>query len=128
ALALTLVAWAAFHLSAIVAASAILAYLSASFALSGLGVGLAGLFPRFIYENPAHRASVWALVLGFVLATSYVVICGLIGGGAYVAITQGLATVPVIEIAVAGFLLVSALTGFVPVQMATRRLQNYEWE
>lgn len=128
ALALTLIAWAAFHLSAIVAAGAILAYVSASFALSGLGVGLAGLFPRFIYENPAHRAGVWALVLGFVLATSYVVICGLIAGGAYIAVTQGRATMPVIEIAVASFLLVSALTGFVPVQLATRRLQNYEWE
>ena len=125
---LTLVAWAAFHLSAGVAAGAMLAYVSASFALSGLGVGLAGLFPRFVYENPAHRAGVWALVLGFVLATGYIVVCGLIAGGAYVSITQGRQTAPVLEIAVAGFLLVSALTGFVPVQLATRRLQNYEWE
>lgn len=125
---LTLIAWAAFHLSVLVATGAMLTYLGASFALSGLGVGLAGLFPRFVYENPAHRASVWALVLGFVLATTYVVVCGLIAGGAYVAITQGRETRPIIEIAAAGFLLVSALTGFVPVQCAARRLQNYEWE
>lgn len=128
AAALTFIAWLAFHLSPLTAVGALAAFVSASFALSGLGVGLAGLFPRFVYESPAHRASVWALVLGFVLATGYVVFCGLLAGGAYLAVTQGRATAPVAQIAIAGFLLVSTLTGFVPVQLATRRLQNYEWE
>ena len=64
-------------------------YFCACFALSGVGVGLAGLFPRFIYENPAHRASMWALMLGFVFATAYLIVGGLIAALAYLGVTRG---------------------------------------
>lgn len=127
-LVLTLVVWYAFALSRLLALGTLVVFVSACFALSGLGVGLAGLFPRFVYENPAHRASVWALVLGFVLATGYVIISGLLAGGAYLAVLRGYAAGPVVQITIASFGLISALTGFLPVQVATRRLCNYEWE
>ena len=102
---------------------------TACFALSGLGVGLSGLFPRFVYENPAHRASVWALVLGFVLATGYLLLCGLMAGGAYFAVTQwDVDSGPAYLAAGVGFILLSGATGAVPVQLAARRLRDYEWD
>ena len=77
----------------------------------GVGVGLAGLFPRFIYENPAHRASMWALTLGFVFATAYLIVGGLIAVLAYLGITRGgLAVNRVLTLGVSAFVLVSLLT------------------
>nr|CAA9275917.1 hypothetical protein AVDCRST_MAG63-3239 [uncultured Armatimonadetes bacterium] len=56
-------------------------------ALCGLAVGIAGLFPRFVYDNPAHRASVSALIWGFVGATGYILIAGIaLGGGLFLAL------------------------------------------
>ncbi len=126
---LTLMAWRAFALNGTVTAGAIVVFVLACLALSGLGVGLAGIFPRFVYENPAHRASVWALVLGFVLATGYLLLCAVIVGAAYLAVTQtGLKLEPVFIAAGMSFVLVSVLTGLIPVQMAQQRLLHYEWE
>jgi asparagine N-glycosylation enzyme membrane subunit Stt3 len=102
---------------------------AACFALTGLGVGLAGLFPRFVYENPAHRASVWALILGFVFASSYLVLTGMIAGIGYLLVIRGLAdTAPVLAGGIAIFCAMSLFTGIVPVALATRRLRNYAWE
>ena len=125
---LALLAWLAFRWEWHLAVEALLVLVCACFALSGLGVGLAGLFPRFIYENPAHRASIWALIWGFVLATGYLIVCGLIGGGAYWVTTQGIAARTVAIMAVLLFLLVTLATGLIPVALAGRRLKNYEWE
>ena len=128
-LVLTLIAWPAFGLSGTLVWQSLVVYLCACFALSGVGVGLAGLFPRFIYENPAHRASMWALVLGFVFATAYLVVSGLIAALAYLGVTRGgLAVSGVLTLSVSAFVLVSLLTGIIPVALATRRLRNYEWE
>ncbi len=126
---LTLLAWPLFGLGAMQVGAALLCLGPACFALSGLGVGLAGLFPRFVYENPAHRASVWALLLGFVLATGYLILCGLFAVGAALLPAQG-----VIGARTAGtlgiglFVLLSLATGLVPVLLAARRLRDYEWE
>lgn len=126
---LTLFAWLLFGWPLTVGASSLALFVVASFALTGLGVGLAGLFPRFIYENPAHRASVWALVLGFVFASAYLIVCGLLAVLAYVVITQTAAPpVAVVLTAVSAFLLLSLLTGILPVALAARRMKNYEWE
>ena len=128
-LTLTLIAWPAFGLSAALVVEALAVYVCACFALSGVGVGLAGLFPRFVYENPAHRASVWALTLGFVFATGYLIVGGLIAALAYLGVTRGgLAVNSVLLLAVSAFVLVSLLTGVIPVALATRRLRDYEWE
>jgi len=126
---LTLMAWVIFRLDARVALGALAVYVCACFALSGIGVGLAGLFPRFVYENPAHRASVWALILGFVFGTGYLIVTGLIAALAYLEITRGgLPARGVLTLAVSAFALLSLVTGLVPVGLAARRLRDYEWE
>ncbi len=128
-LVLTLVAWPVFGLGGVLVAQALAVYFCACFALSGVGVGLAGLFPRFVYENPAHRASVWALTLGFAGATAYLIAAGLIAALAYLGITRGgLPVNGVLTVAVSAFVLLSLLTGLVPVALAARRLRDYEWE
>ena len=128
-LILTLIAWPAFGLGLPLVLESLAVYLCACFALSGVGVGLAGLFPRFVYENPAHRASVWALTLGFVFGTSYLVLCGLLASLAYLGVTHGgLPVGSVLMLSVSAFVLLSLLTGLVPVALATRRLRDYEWE
>lgn len=98
-------------------------------ALSGMCVGLSGMFPHFIYENPAHRASLIALVGGFIGATVYVSLAGgLLGGGWFLA-QQWPERGREIQIgSVAVFLLVSLLTGALPLIAAQSRLKNYAWE
>ncbi len=126
---LTLVSWPLFGLSKAAVGTAFLCLGPACFALSGLGVGLGGLFPRFIYENPAHRASVWALLLGFVLATGYLMLCGLIAAGASLLPAQGVISArAALAGGISAFLLLSLATGLVPIVLASRRLRDYEWE
>jgi len=126
---LTLVCWASFGWNWSITLIAIGGWISACFALSGLGVGLSGLFPRFIYENPAHRASVWALILGFYFSTGYIVACILIWAVCYLALLRSMAPLHVIQaIGITSCIAVSALTGIVPVTLAERRLESYEWE
>lgn len=126
---LTLAAWPLFALSARQVGAALLCLGPACFALSGLGVGLAGLFPRFVYENPAHRASVWALLLGFGLATGYGLLCGLVGAGTFLLPAQGvLGTRAASVLGISLFVLLSLATGLAPILLASRRLRDYEWE
>jgi hypothetical protein len=101
----------------------------ACYALSGLGVGLGGLFPRFLYDNPAHRASVWAMILGFVLSTAYVVVTLGVFFVVWAAYTQQFAEAPLVAAAAAGvFMFLTLLTGMLPIRLAERRLEQYEWE
>jgi len=98
-------------------------------ALSGLAVGIAGLFPRFIYENPAHRASLSALVWGFVGATIYVILAVvLLGGAAFLAQSWAERSGVILGAGVGLFLLVSLLFGLLPLLGAVRRLRGYAWE
>ena len=98
-------------------------------ALCGLGVGLAGLFPRFIYENPAHRASLAALVGGFVGATLYVILAATALGVAFYCAPQWPERAGIIYgCGVGAFLVLSLLTGLLPLGMATARLDGYAWE
>jgi len=102
-----------------------------SAALSGFGVGLAAAFPRFVYENPAHRVSAWALVLGFFASTAYVVISGLVFGlGWLVAVNLADASMQVVVYVCAGltYLLISALAVYWPVAFGARRIEGYQWE
>lgn len=97
--------------------------------LCGLGVGLAGLFPRFVYENPAHRASLSALIGGFVGATAYVLLSGVALGLAFFFAPQWPERSALIYAGgVGAFLLLSLLTGLLPLGLATARLDGYAWE
>jgi hypothetical protein len=103
-------------------------FVFASFGLSGLGVGLAGIFPRFLYDNPAHRASIWAMMLGFVFATTYIAVTSIIVVIALILLTHGEPSVPVISIATLLFVALSIFTGLIPIKIAEKRLQRYQWE
>ncbi|HVK03213.1 MAG TPA: hypothetical protein VM490_07040, partial [Armatimonadaceae bacterium] len=101
----------------------------ASAALCGLGVGIAGLFPRFVYENPAHRASLMALVWGFVGATAYVILSGLlVGGGAYLSFQWREMSRIILAVAGGAFLLLSVATAALPLAAARARLDGFAWE
>jgi ABC-2 type transport system permease protein len=98
-------------------------------ALCGFGVGLSGLFPRFVYENPAHRASLTALIWGFVGATLYVLFSALFLGGGYFAATQWPERAAWLTGAGVGlFTLLSLGTCILPLSAATVRLANLSWE
>jgi hypothetical protein len=128
-LILTVIAWPLFQIPLHVIMEALAVYFCTCFALSGIGVGLSGLFPRFIYENPAHRASVWALILGFVFGTGYLVLSGLIAAVSALIVTRGGVDLKsVIAGSVTGFIGFSFLVGVIPVALASKRLRAYEWE
>jgi ABC-2 type transport system permease protein len=98
-------------------------------ALCGFGVGLSGVFPRFVYENPAHRASLSALIWGFVGATLYVLFAALFLGGGYFAATQWPDRTAWLTGAGVGFFtLLSLGTCALPLAAATVRLANLSWE
>lgn len=99
-------------------------------ALSGLAVGVSGIFPRFVYDNPAHRASLSALIWGFVSATLYAIVTLLaLGGAALVGIAQSPGQAQTLLLAAIAFvLLLSTLFGMVPLLWARARLTGYAWE
>ena len=104
-------------------------------ALSGLAVGIAGVFPRFVYDNPAHRASLAALIWGFVGATVYVLLAGVVlGGGAWFSLQpqwsgpRGGGASLIWAATGALFLLLSLLTAVIPLLLARARLDGYAWE
>ncbi len=98
--------------------------------LCGLGVGLSAALPRFVYENPAHRVSAWALILGFFTTTGYLLLTGTLFGGAYLLVTQAELCPPVLVFAIAGllFLILTAVAIFVPLGIGARRLERFAWE
>lgn len=98
-------------------------------ALCGLGVGLSALFPRFVYENPAHRASLSALIWGFVGATAYVLLAALFLGGGIVAAAQWPErAASLLWGGVTLFALLSLATGLVPLLWGMGRLAAFAWE
>ncbi len=98
--------------------------------LCGLGVGLSAALPRFVYENPAHRVSAWALILGFFTTTGYLLLTGAIFGVAYLMVTQAelFPPVPVFSVATLLFLIVTAVAILVPLGIGARRLERFAWE
>ncbi len=98
--------------------------------LCGLGVGLSASLPRFVYENPAHRVSAWALILGFFTTTGYLLLTGGIFLGSYLFVTQTEFYAPraVFAFAVFLFLTLTAFAIFVPLGVGARRLESYPWE
>ncbi len=97
--------------------------------LCGFGVGIAGLFPRFVYDNPAHRASLSALIWGFVGATAYLMIAALLAAGAIIGAQQWQeASGVILSLGGSALFLLSAITALVPLVAAERRLNDFVWE
>lgn len=88
------------------------------------GVGLAATFPRFVYDNPAHRVSVWAMVLGLAAFVAYLTAIVVIWavGAAYADV------IPYAQwVATAGAAFVSCVVGIIPLATGAARLRSLEW-
>ena len=95
--------------------------------LCGLGVGISATFPRFAYDNPAHRVSTWALILGFLASVIYLTVAGVILLVAWTGI--GLEDPrPAQLIGGLAFVLITLLCIFVPIAIGARRIDLYQWE
>lgn len=99
--------------------------------LCGLGVGLSAIFPRFVYENPAHRVSAWALVLGFFAYAGYMLLVGAFYGIAYLVRLRAGATHDMVIASAVAMLLhlgLTLCTTILPIQIGAQRLAGYQWE
>jgi hypothetical protein len=95
--------------------------------LCGLGVGISASFPRFVYENPAHRVSTWALILGFLCSVAYLTVAGVFLLVAWSGL--GLPDSRIANIVGgAAFLVVTAAAIFIPIALGSRRVDVYQWE
>lgn len=96
--------------------------------LCGIGVGFSAIFPRFLHDNPAVRVSPWALILGFVAATLYVLSAGaVLALSAFAAADYLPAKTLLIPTGVCLFLVISLLAIIIPIEIGSRRLEAYEW-
>ncbi|CEK13705.1 hypothetical protein CWRG_00586 [Chthonomonas calidirosea] len=96
--------------------------------LCGIGVGFSAIFPRFLHDNPAVRVSPWALILGFVAATLYVLSAGAaLALSAFAAADYLPAKTLLIPTGVCLFLVISLLAIIIPIEIGSRRLEAYEW-
>jgi hypothetical protein len=99
-----------------------------SLALCGIGVGLSACLPRFVYENPAHRVSAWALILGFFATVGYLFVSSIILFATYLLATQ--ITEHALAVYIGGATLFAALTlacSLLPMAIGARRLATYQW-
>ena len=128
-IALTLLSAALFHatpMAALVQAGYIVL---TSSALCGMGVGISAALPRFVYENPAHRVSTWALILGFVSTMGYMMVAGILS-----ALTWHTATIltdrATLVYAIGGsmLLIITFLAIIIPMTIGAKRIEVYQWE
>ncbi|MEP6756285.1 MAG: hypothetical protein ABJA67_12345 [Chthonomonadales bacterium] len=97
--------------------------------LCGMGVGLSASLPRFTYENPAHRVSVWALIFGFFGSAGYSIAMTLaLGVPIYLRIASQIDSLWPMAIGVSVFVGLSTLFGLVPMIIGSDRLDRYQWE
>jgi ABC-2 type transport system permease protein len=102
-----------------------------SSALCGLGVGISAALPRFIYDNPAHRVSAWALILGFFTTIGYLVVSSLLFGFAWLLAMrwEWRSQIDMIyTIAITLYLVLTACATFLPLAIGARRIEVYQWE
>jgi ABC-2 type transport system permease protein len=97
--------------------------------LCGMGVGISAALPRFVYENPAHRVSVWALILGFFGSVAYVIISGTLFVVLYLLVsqTEGHAML-FYGVGTLFFLGLTVVCAVVPMEIGAKRLDAYQWE
>lgn len=98
-------------------------------ALCGLSVGISGLFPRFVYDNPAHRASVSALIWGFFSATAYLLISGVVlGGSLWASYNWPERGTTFFILGGVLFVILAVGASTIPLLTARARLEGYPWE
>ncbi len=117
-----------FSLSALLIQSFFVACSSAG--LCGLGVGLSALFPRFVYENPAHRVSAWGLILGFFVYIAYVFISGTLFAADWLITSKMTDTTQILTvnmIATSLYLVFNWICVYAPLAIGAKRIENYEW-
>lgn len=101
-----------------------------SVALCGLGVGISAALPRFVYENPAHRVSAWALILGFFATVGYLMATAIIFGTAWILalrVEESQARLIYI-ISTTLYLALTLIATYVPMAIGSRRIEVYQWE
>jgi ABC-2 type transport system permease protein len=101
-----------------------------SVALCGLGVGISAALPRFVYENPAHRVSAWALILGFFATVGYLMATAIIFGVAWILAVrvEESQTHLIYLIGAALYLALTIIATYVPMAIGARRIEVYQWE
>src|SRR5581483_10683555 len=101
-----------------------------SAALCGLGVGISAALPRFVYENPAHRVSTWALILGFFATMGYLMATAIIFGVAWILAVrvEESQTHLIYLIGAALYLALTIIATYVPMAIGARRIEVYQWE
>lgn len=105
--------------------------ITSAVALCGLGVGISAVFPRFIYENPAHRVSAWGLILGFFASMAYLFLSGVIVGVAYYLWLQFemMRFRPLIlGTAIVAQLVITIIATLIPLSAGSKSLGEYQWE
>src|SRR5262249_6502167 len=87
-------------------------------------VGLSAALPRFVYDNPAHRVSAWALILGFFATVAYLAAVGLLFLTIWAAAGQMADHAGLIyALGAAAFLLLSAASILLPLFIGARRIE-----
>ena len=130
-LTLTVIACFVFSTPFVLSVASLGVVVLACAALCGLGVGISASFPRFVYENPAHRVSFWALTLGFFTTLGYLFMTGILFVGAwYLSLrTQSPGETRILWATTFVFYSgVSFLSVIFPLAVGARRLSNYPWE
>ena len=132
ALTLLVLAGVVFHTSLSTLGLLLGAVVLVAAGLCGLNVGISAAFPRFVYENPAHRVSAWALILGFAGSVSYLLVVGGI-----VSVIVMLLMQPEFNTASTGWLygigaslllLITLLAILIPMKLGAQRIERYPWE
>jgi ABC-2 type transport system permease protein len=94
-----------------------------TFALNGLAVGLGVLFPNLKENNPNKIVSGFGGTLCFVLSSIYIIVALtllIIGGGGFHSNITWVAS------SIGGFVILSALIGWLPMKLAMHRLEQFE--
>ena len=94
-----------------------------TFALNGLAVGLGVLFPNLKENNPNKIVSGFGGTLCFVLSSIYIIAALtllVIGGGGFHSHITWVAA------SISGFIVLSALIGWLPMKLAMKQLKNFE--
>jgi ABC-2 type transport system permease protein len=97
--------------------------------LCGIGVGLAAALPRFTFENPAHRVSPLAIVLGFGLGVAYSAFAwGVLGATWYAGAHWPVHASAIHAAGLGVFGLATLVAVLAPLSAGSHRLGGLEWE
>lgn len=97
--------------------------------LCGIGVGISASLPRFAFENPAHRVSPMAMILGFAIGVAYSgAVWGALGAAWFGASKWPEHATAIYLVGGGISALVTLLAVAVPLGLGARRLDTLEWE